>query len=243
MNSTNIKKIKKNIKKKTKTKKTNNNNINNKKETVLIFCAHNDDHTLGAGGTIAKYSKEGINVVVVIFSYGENSHIWLKKEESIKMRVLESKKADKLLGIKKTYYYGLKDGFFSNENQKKKIIKSIKRIIAILKPSKIFTHSFDDPHPDHKTVYYTISQVLEEINYNCDVYSFDIWNPFNLRKRDSPKLFVDITDTFKIKMKSFSLHKSQWMTKIIMIPTTYTRGLINGLERGIKYAEVFYKIK
>jgi N-acetylglucosamine malate deacetylase 1 len=213
------------------------------KPTVLLFSAHNDDHTLGAGGTIAKYSKEGYDVVVVIFSYGENSHAWLKKKESIKMRVLESKKSDKLLGIKKTYYFGLKEGFFSDNIEKNKVTTSIKRIIAVLKPTKIFTHSFDDPHPDHKTVYNTIIEILDKIKYSCDVYSFDIWNPFNLRKRNSPKLVVDVTNTFKIKMKSFSLHKSQWMTKIIMIPATYTRGLLNGLERGIKYAEVFYKLK
>ncbi len=28
-------------------------------EKILIICAHNDDHILGLGGTIANYLKEG----------------------------------------------------------------------------------------------------------------------------------------------------------------------------------------
>ncbi len=214
-----------------------------KSETVLVLCAHNDDHILGVGGTLAKYNKEGKNIVVIIFSYGESSHVWLKENETIKMRVKESHQADKYLGIEKTYYYGLKEGNIEKEFDEKKLKQKLKRTIKILDPIKIFTHSFDDLHPDHRAVYRKVIETLNEIKRDFELYSFDIWNPFNLRKRDSPKMVVDVTDTFSQKMKAFSLHKSQWHAKTIMTPAAYARGFFNGLNHDFKYAEVFYKLK
>ncbi|MGM5482085.1 MAG: PIG-L deacetylase family protein [Nanobdellota archaeon] len=213
------------------------------KDVILVVCAHNDDHILGVGGTLAKYAKQGYKVVVIILSYGETSHVWLKQKEIIKTRVKESRNADKILGLHKTYYYGLKEGSFLNEFENKGIQKKLLRTISVLKPVKIFTHSFDDLHPDHRATYSKLMETVEKSGIGCDVYSFDIWNPFNIRKRDSPKMVVDITKTFKLKVKSFALHKSQWQAKLIMTPAMYARGILNGLEHGIKFAEVFYKLK
>lgn len=213
------------------------------KEVVMVICAHNDDHILGVGGTIAKYAKEGAEVVVIILSYGETSHVWLKESEVIKTRVKESRSADKILGVSKTFYYGLKEGNFAAEFDDKNIRKKLTRTISILKPTKIFTHSFDDPHPDHRATYNKVIETVEKSRRNCDVYSFDVWNPFNIRKRDSPKMVVDVTNTFRLKVKSFALHKSQWHARLIMTPAIYARGILNGLEHGVRFAEIFYKLK
>ncbi len=67
------------------------------KDTILVVCAHNDDQLFGAGGTLAKYVKEGKRVVVVIFSYGELSHPWLKKDSIQKTRLDECEESDKII--------------------------------------------------------------------------------------------------------------------------------------------------
>lgn len=213
------------------------------KETVIFFAAHNDDHVIGGGGTIAKYAKEGKRVIAVIFAYGEKTHPWLKEKVVIKMRVSESQKADKILGSAKNFYLGLKEGMFSEEIKKKKVEKKIMRIIRIMKPEKIFTHSPDDPHPDHRAVYSAIDSIIKKTNLKCDMYAFDIWNPLNIRKRNSPKLVVDVTKTFQLKIKAFKLHESQWLTMITMIPAIYIRAILNGLDKGVRYAEVFTKLR
>ena len=169
-----------------------------KKENVLIFCAHSDDQIFGPGGTIAKYSREGKEISVVIFSYGEMTHPWLKRKVSIEMRVGESREAAKVVGYEHNTFLGLSEGKFAEEINQKGLKKNIKRIILEKKPKKIFTHSIDDPHQDHKDVYYTIAAVLDELHYDCELYTFDVWNPINFRKRDSPQLYVDITDTFRL---------------------------------------------
>jgi len=61
-------------------------------DCILFLCAHNDDQIVGAGGTIAKYAKEGRKIVTIIFSFGETSMPYLQEKISRRTRVLESKR-------------------------------------------------------------------------------------------------------------------------------------------------------
>ena len=54
---------------------------------IMVFAAHPDDEVIGAGGTIAKYAREGRQVVSVIFSYGEGSDPASEPENIIQKRV------------------------------------------------------------------------------------------------------------------------------------------------------------
>jgi N-acetylglucosamine malate deacetylase 1 len=211
------------------------------RSAVIAFCAHNDDHIIGAGGTLAKYAREGIDVITVIFSYGELTHPWLQRKEAIRMRVAESKRADRIIGADRLYYFGMKEGSFTEELHEKKIKNRIRRMIGIVRPSKIFTHSPDDPHPDHKEVYRAITGIMDESTFKCDVYSFDIWNPFSLRTRDRPRLVVDVTKTFGQKVRALRVHQSQWLARFTLTPVMYIRAMVNGLSSGVRYAEVFVK--
>ncbi len=215
-----------------------------KPESILFLCAHNDDQIIGAGGTISKYSKEGKKIITIVFSFGEMSNPLEQDIHTRKTRVLESKKAAKLLGEEELYYLGLKEGRFKEEIEKKKIGEKIAKIIKRVKPSKIFTHSIDDPHPDHRAVYYFTLDLVEKLNYKGEVYSFNIWNYFiNFRKRSQPKLVVDITGTFKDKVEAFKKHKSQWMTMITHMVYIYYQAIVLGIQNNVKYAEIFYRIK
>jgi N-acetylglucosamine malate deacetylase 1 len=213
-------------------------------ETVLFLCAHNDDQLLGAGGTIAKWSKEGKKIVTIIFSFGEQSHPLQQDIVTRKTRVKESKKAAKVLGEEELYYIGLKETRFSKEIEERNIHEKLANMIQRIKPQKIFTHSMDDPHPDHRAVYRFTLELIDEIKYGGEVYSFNIWNFFlNFRRRDLPKLVVDITDTFKKKVEAFRIHKSQGMTILVHMWHVYFQAIMHGFDSHVKYAEVFYKIK
>lgn len=208
-----------------------------KKRSIITFCAHNDDQLIGAGGTIKKYANQGIKAYTYLFSYGEMSHPHLKPEIIAKTREKESLRAAKILGDDISYL-GLKEGTFLETCD----IAKIKKIILSHKPEKIFTHSPDDPHPDHRAVFKIIKQVLHDMNYKGDLYSFNVWNITSVTTREYPKLFIDISDTFKDKIKAFKLHKSQLLTKIIIGWSIYAKAIIDGWNNHCKYAEVFHKI-
>ncbi|MBT4858341.1 PIG-L family deacetylase [archaeon] len=215
-----------------------------KQESVLFLIAHNDDQLLGAGGTIAKYAKEGKKVITIIFSFGESSQPFIQDHHTRKVRVKESKRAQKILGEEELYYLGLTETKFPEEIKQRDIHTKIKNIIKKNKPSKIFTHSMDDPHPDHRAVYNFVMNLVEKINFKGNIYSFNIWNYFiNFRQRNQPKLVVDISDTFKIKVEAFKKHKSQFNTIIMHMWYVYFQAFLQGLMHGVKCAEVFYKLK
>ncbi len=212
-------------------------------ETILIFSAHNDDQVIGAGGTIAKYAKEGKEVITYIFSFGEASHPHLHKEAIIKKRIQELHQGDEILDITKSVLLGIKEGDFFNEFTKKNRREVIIRAIEEKKPTKIFTHSSDDPHPDHKAVNNIILSILNEVQYKGEILTFDVWNPFNVRNRNQPKLVVDVTETFHAKIKALKCHESQFIALMTMIPSIYIRGIVHGLKYGARYCEQFTKIQ
>lgn len=214
-----------------------------RKETILFLCAHNDDHIIGGGGTIANCTKEGKAVHTLIFSYGESSHPHFKREVTVQMRVKESHDASKILGGSPVTYLAMKEGRFMEDFKKRRLSRRIVKYISDMKPTKIFTHSPDDPHPDHQAVYTIVTGLLDRMKYRGDVYCFDVWNPVSITTRNLPKLVVDISSTFSTKIKAMEAHKSQRLAKISLSWNLYAKAFINGLKYNVRYAEVFHKIR
>jgi len=212
-------------------------------ETILAIGAHNDDHIIGAGGALTKYAKEGKRVRTIICSFGEKSHPHLRKEVITKRRVQESIKADKLMSGAGVVYLGVREGHFEEDFKKRNIAEKLAWIINKEKPSKIFTHSLDDFHPDHKAVYRLVMELIEHKKIKCPVYSFDIWSLVKLRNRNLPRLVVNISDTFNIKIKAFLIHESQTFVIWSLLWKLILKDWLSGIIHGYRYAEVFYRLK
>lgn len=216
-------------------------------KTILVLCAHSDDHILGPGATLAKYAKQGKRIVTIIFSYGQLAMPHIQEKIAIRTRVEEAKAADKIINGHKVLFFGIPEKGFAKHIKEKKISKKIIELIKKYKPEKIFTHSFDDPHPGHRDVYKTTMEALDKINYKGDVYAFDVWNPLNFRKRNYPKLYVNVDKTFKTKVKAIGCFESQFTftTFLNFLPliTMYVKALVHGFRIGGKYAERFFKLQ
>lgn len=212
-----------------------------KSETILAIGAHNDDHVIGAGGTLAKYALEGNRIRTVVFSYGSLSHPHFKPKLVLTQRKEEAKKADELLGGQGITYLGLED-FFEKELKDKKIKEKLLKIIKREKPAKIFTHSIYDAHPDHQSVAGLMKSLLKEIK--CEVYTFDVWNVTRVGGRNAPKMIVDIGDTYHTKTRALKAHKSQIHLPglLLLRLKMWITALIHGFNGHCRYAEVFYKI-
>ena len=75
----------------------------------MYGCPFSDDLEIGMGAAIAKFSKEGKEVIGVIFSSGEKSSPWLKKKYLVESRREEAKNIGEFVGCKQTVFLGLKD--------------------------------------------------------------------------------------------------------------------------------------
>ncbi|MBU0929615.1 MAG: PIG-L family deacetylase [Nanoarchaeota archaeon] len=212
----------------------------NNKENILIFCAHPDDEILGCGSSTAVFSDEGKDVISVIFSYGELSH--LKEEIIKKKRIRESEKASKMIGSKEIIFLGLPDSKIASRIEELNIKEKIKELIKQYKPIKIFTHNPSDPLPDHKTVNEIVTNTIKELKMDIPLYGFDIWNLYNLKERERPLYYVDISKTFWTKIRALSIFKSQLHIMLYFLPIVFLRAKMAGRKNHCKYAERFYKL-
>ncbi|HIH24915.1 TPA: hypothetical protein HA251_07820 [Candidatus Woesearchaeota archaeon] len=64
-----------------------------------------------------------------------------------------------------------------------------------------------------------------------------------MKKRRNPRLSVDISSTFVRKLDALSAFKSQKVALFTLVWSVYTKAIANGLRRGTRYAEVFYKVR
>lgn len=211
-------------------------------ETILVCCAHADDETIGMGATIAKYASEGKDVVIIIFSFGENSSPWLKGEAVILDRKKEAKAIGDFLGAKETVFMGLKDTKLNEEIKDPKIKDILKKVFLRFKPCRVFTHSAEDPHPDHKAINELVVKTIEEHDKDnkINVYAFEVWNVVN---ELHPAIYVDVSKTFSKKIEAMKKFKSQKVFIYTLLAPVYIRAIIAGRHNHCRFAEKFYKVR
>jgi len=222
------------------------------KGSILVICAHSDDQIIGAGGAIAMYAKEGFKVHTIVLSFGEGVKPHLRRDVISRTRVKEAQKADKIIGGSGVVFLGLKEFHFEDDFEKRGMAQNFIKIVEKLKPVKIFTHSSDDAHPDHRATLRLVLKAYKKVKLKSDLYTFEVWNLLNIKKRSKPKLVIDTSDTFKIKIKALKAFKSQidlsnfynyFVLNNFLFFLIYARDTLNGIKHNIKYAEVFYKMR
>jgi LmbE family N-acetylglucosaminyl deacetylase len=209
------------------------------KGSIIVFCAHSDDEAAGIGGTLLKYIAKGYEVIKIVFSAGEKSHPHYKENIIAEERIRETEKTSMRFGIKETIYFGLKDYGLSKEITP--ITKERARdMILKYSPKKIFLPCETDPHKDHRAVYRAITGVVKEMDYQGDLYSYEVWN---LIREKKPAHYVNITPYFSEKIRMMKSFKSQSHFMYPLIPAIYIRARLNGRKIGVKYAEKVYKLR
>ncbi len=211
------------------------------RETILVLSAHSDDFVLGAGGTIAQYAREGKRVRAIVFSYGEKSHPWMKGQVIKKIRARETLEAGKILNCAVTFF-DLREGHYLQEYKEKKVYRELLQLVQRQAPTKIFTHSSEDPHPDHRAVHQITLELYDHLKPKPEVYSYSIWNPVSL-KTQFPALYVDVSATFAIKLKALKKFPSQRLHLAYPVFLLMYRAIKDGLKAGGQLGEHFFRIR
>jgi LmbE family N-acetylglucosaminyl deacetylase len=215
-----------------------------KKEAIVVFSAHSDDFVIGAGGTLAKYVQEGKKVIVVIFTYGEKSHPWIKERYVQKTRIQEAEDASQFLGCR-TIFLGLEElNFYADYKKKANWEKELLHLLNKERPSKIFTHSDEDPHPDHRAVNRITLELFDQIRFQPkpEVYIYSVWNPISFKTK-YPRLYVNISKNFSTKLKTLRLYRSQKIQIAYPLFLLIFRACIEGWRVRARFGEKFFRIR
>lgn len=210
---------------------------------VIVCAPHPDDEMIGMGGTIAKFSEEGEEVIVVIFTLGEGSHPWQRREAINETRRKEALNAGKIAGSAETIFLELKDLSIAKEVVENNVSERFLDIIKAKNPELIFIPAIDDLHNDHRAVAKFVLAVHDENKLAIPTYMYTVWNPLHIINRDKPKMVINITKTFRKKWLAIQAYESQKVSTFQLIPTVMLRGLFHGLRHGYHMAEVFMKIR
>ena len=125
---------------------------------LLAIFAHPDDESMGMGGTLAKYSAEGVETSLVCASRGERG--WFGPEETnpgferlAQIRTQELQNCVTELGMKELHFLNYIDGAVDQADHVEAINKIVTHIRRI-KPQVIVTFPPDGNygHPDHIAV-------------------------------------------------------------------------------------------
>ena len=205
---------------------------------ILVIAAHADDAEFSMGGTIAKLTKMGhvVKVLVAIIPC-EDVH-GIASGEQEKRRRAVSKKAAKIIGAELAIL-DLDPGQMWFRRDIVKILDAKTREFA---PDIIFTHWDHDSHQDHVAIANATFAVTRRNNISLIMYEQSIHGGITANSFE-PNLFIDISDVMAVKLESARLYKSleprgrQWLKAIDGV------AVYRGNQIGVKYAEAFQVVK
>ncbi|MGZ4901972.1 MAG: PIG-L deacetylase family protein, partial [Halobacteriota archaeon] len=160
---------------------------------ILAIGAHPDDCELGCYATLAYHKHRGDIVHLLVLSKGEAGGPSEK-------RILECKKAARLLGADSITIESLEDRMITDDYR---TIEVIQAKVDALQPDRIYTHSPHDNHQDHRNAALATMTLYRHVN---DILHYE--SP-SVSLEFTPRVFVNITDFFNVKIQALKLHETQ----------------------------------
>lgn len=159
---------------------------------ILAVGAHPDDVEFGCAGTLTKLSEDGNKINILTLSLGAaGGHPNMRKKEA--------KKAAKLQQA--TLFLG--DMEDTKITETANTIQYIEHIVQQINPTHVYTHSLNDTHQDHRTVFKaTITACRQVPNIFCYLSPSCTVN-------FKPNIFINIDQFIDTKLKIIAAFKSQ----------------------------------
>jgi LmbE family N-acetylglucosaminyl deacetylase len=190
-----------------------------KQADTLVVIPHPDDAESRMAGTVARWTREGKEVIYVVCTNGDKgtNDPNIQPEELARIREQEQLAAAELLGVREVVFLRYPDQSLEDTPEFR---KEIVRLIRKYKPETVVTV---DPyrrylsHRDHRiTAQVTLDAVFPYAN---DAYSYpDLLEqglqPHRVKEvlicgTGDPNYYINITDTLDVKIAALRCHKSQ----------------------------------
>jgi LmbE family N-acetylglucosaminyl deacetylase len=196
-------------------------------ERVLVIVAHPDDAEFWAGGTIARWTDVGVEVIYCVLTDGGGGGFDpdVPRSEIPRIRRKEQQEAGSILGVREVRFLESAEG--SLLDAPRQLHEDLVRVIRQVRPQRVVTWSpewnwqrFRSCHPDHlatgaavlKAIYPDASNPFALIHLRQDE-GLEPWTVREAWLINSPQRevnhYVDITGTFDRKLAAVRAHASQ----------------------------------
>jgi LmbE family N-acetylglucosaminyl deacetylase len=210
-----------------------------KLKKVLVLAPHPDDEVLGAGGTIAKHTDQGDDVVVAVVSEGVSAQY--EDPGMLHVRRDACREACEILGVKDIFFYDLPDARLA-ESGLVEITKVLNQAITALKPDTIYSPDFSELHMDHRMVYEASLVVTRSYLPSFQGGTLLFYETSHMKHAPfCPTYFVDISAQIDRKIKAFEVYESEVeeFPHPRSVEAIKTLARMRAVESGTQYAEGF----
>ena len=213
----------------------------------IVFAPHEDDATLGCGGTILSKRKAGIDVYVVCLTDGRNSHLFCfgEKEDPSPLELAvqrenEEKKAMQELKVNKDNVIFLRFEDTTLFRHRRQVTQRVAHLIDQIRPSEVFIPYIYDKHPDHIATHMIVRGCLTKLNPSPSIYQYFVWAVPDSKTRASA-IVEDISKELESKKAAIMQYESQITSSLY---TAQKRPVLTKefLSRFYKPEEVFLVI-
>ncbi len=228
---------------------------------VLGVVAHADDLECNAGGTLAKFARDGADVYCLVLTDGckGTADRTLSSAKLARLRQEEQRAAAKTLGAKDVFFGTYEDGGLENSRV---VRRDIVKMIRHLKPDTVITW---DPsmlycarrgminHADHRAAGQATLDALYPLARDHASFPELLEQGYEPHKTatvllinfTTPNYFVDIADTMEQKKQAIATYVTQMhdIAKAQALFVTFAEedaALFN--NSGLRYAETFVRI-
>lgn len=220
---------------------------------ALVIAAHPDDEVIGCGATISKYSRLGVDFMVLFIAEGSSCRyvnpICVDSVADIKARTKQAINALTILGVKNYLFTDLPCGRL-DQVPIIEINKVIERTVREFNPDTIFTHSPVDANNDHRIVFRatimatrpcTQNRVQRLLSYevlSSSEWAFDeTFAPTSFEKIEEQDLNVkwSALAAYETEVKEYPFPRSKEGVR--------TQAMMRGMQAGFSLAEAFCLIR
>lgn len=186
---------------------------------VLIVAAHPDDEVLGCGATIAKHTKNGDTVYVLILAEGITSRDRKRNRDKRRIELSNlaqaAQNAAEILGVASLSLHQFPDNKMDTCNLLD-VVKVVEQSIQIHKPEIIYTHHCGDLNIDHRYAHEAVVTAARPVPDQTvrtllffEVSSSTEWRTPNASSAFIPNWFVDVADTLPLKIKALEAYNAE----------------------------------
>jgi LmbE family N-acetylglucosaminyl deacetylase len=226
---------------------------------AMVIMAHPDDAEFSCAGTVAKWVREGKEVVYVLCTSGDKgtSDVSQSPAELAEVRRAEQQAAGRVLGVKEIVFLGYEDGLLmSTVHLRRDLVRQIRRfkpdVVICPDPTSRWYGQQYLNHPDHRAAGDSALDAVYPSARDPHVFTellAEGLEPHKVREiyivsRENADTWVDISETIDQKIAALKEHASQIGDRQSEVEKWVREGAQRMAEtQDMQYAEGFKYIK
>jgi LmbE family N-acetylglucosaminyl deacetylase len=225
-------------------------------ERVMVISPHPDDVDFGCSGTIARWSRMGVDITYVICTSGDKgADLPMEPESIIAIREKEQVAAAEIVGVRKVRFLRLKDGELENNQEFRKMLVRVLRqyrpdVVLTMDPANLRFENVYVGHADHRAAALAVFDAIYPAARNRNFFPGLLEEglmPHAVKRiyffgTAEPNTWIDISETIETKIEALRAHKSQVGEFEDLSAWVRERFGQLGKEKGFAYAEAFRQL-